>query len=188
MSAKQFARELSAKGWSENVIRRHYEGWEAAADAGLVPHAADLSFGEKIDLPTEGWAEFYPPRWAGDEQAELVATQARQDGAGASKAVDIAQNPKAMAAAIKASPAVAQAAAQALVEKGDVSHLGRATAQAAQNRQVEVNRKRREEGLPKQRSVSDPEADTRRRSGPGGVPDEKALSEALRQLVTYFPR
>lgn len=190
LSPTAFAKALNAKGWSRHIIERHFEAWENAAGEGVVPHAADLEFGEKVDVPTDGWNDWYPPQLDHQhEDAEAIQAQASLDGTGASKAVDIAKNTKAMAAAIKASPKVAEAAASALVDRGDVAALGRATAAAAQNRRVERNRERLAEGLSgKSRSVLDPK--------PTGVfPPEVAafmsvhgLSDALRALVTTFPQ
>ena len=59
-----FTKQLNAKGWSKNIITRHYEAWEAAAEDGLVPHAADLVYGERIEVPIDGMGRYYPPRWS----------------------------------------------------------------------------------------------------------------------------
>lgn len=119
LSPVRFAKALNggqgAKGWSENIVRRHFDAWEKAADAGVVPHAAELVYGESIDLPTEGWQEFYPPQWTKADNAEDIAAAAEEAGIGGSKVHDIAKNPKALAAAIKASPKAREAAAAALV-------------------------------------------------------------------------
>jgi len=191
LSPTAFAKGINAKGWSRHVIERYYDAWERAAAAGLVAPAADLMYGQKIDLPADGWSEFYPPRWDGDEEAEAVAAQAVSDGARiGSKAVDIAQNPKAMASAIKASPAARAAAAQALVDAGALETLSKATAAVAQNRQVERNRKRREEGMRPQPQVGAgiPSAVQPKDAGLAAFMSVKGLSEALRALVTTFPR
>ena len=192
LSFTAFAKALNAKGWSKDVINRHYEGWEAAADTGLVPHAADLTYGEKIDLPTEGWAEFYPPTMLSDhryqiDDKESILAEAEADGLGGSKAIDIAKNTKSMAAAIKGSPVVAAAAVQALVDKGDIETLSRATSAVAQNRQVERNRKRREEGLPKQHTVQSGPPVSLGDPGLAAFMSCKGLGDALRALVTTFP-
>lgn len=122
VSPHRFAKDLDAKGWSRNIILRHYDGWQAAAADGLVPRAEDLVPGKRIEVPTAGWAAYYPPpveadtRYTDVGDKDAIAAQALADGTGVSKAVDIAKNPKAMAAAIKASPTVAKAAAQALMQ------------------------------------------------------------------------
>lgn len=75
--------------------------------------------GALVPIPDEPW----PPttehdarhQWTPDREA--IEAQAREDGTGASKAVDIAKNTKAMAAAIKASPRVAEAAREALRDR-----------------------------------------------------------------------
>jgi hypothetical protein len=132
--------------------------------------------GRKVTLPDLDW----PPTRTGtdgysseDGAAKTVERIVEKHGA------------VALAAAVKSSPKVAEAAAQALVEKGDVAALSQATAAASRNRQVERNRARREEGLGKGRTVEDkPKAFT---------PDVmaflqvKGLSDALRSLVTTFP-
>jgi len=190
VSATAFAKDLNAKGWSRHVIERHYEGWQAAAAAGLVPDAADLAYGDKIDLPDESWSTFSPPVLNNQHtDAEAIQEQAALDGTGASKAVDIAKNPKAMAAAIKASPVVAAAAAQALVDKGDVKVLSRATAAAAQNAQVDRNRKRREAGLPRQATVQNqPTAQETMADSGLAFLTIKSLGNARRLLMDGFAK
>lgn len=45
-------------------VLRHLNAWEAAADAGLVPHAATLSPGTEIDIDADAlpaWTTFYHP-------------------------------------------------------------------------------------------------------------------------------
>jgi hypothetical protein len=61
LSAKALAKKLNAKGWSYWTIGQYYAAWERAADRGKVKHAADLSFGESIKLPVDGWQEIYSP-------------------------------------------------------------------------------------------------------------------------------
>lgn len=188
-SFTRFAKDLNAKGWSKTVVQRHYEAWEKAADAGLVTHAADLVYGEKIEVPTDNWATYYPPSeasWTDVEDADAIREQGVLEGAGTgAMAVKIAANPKSLTAAIKASPKVAKAAAQALVDAGDIETLSKATAAVAKNRQVDRNRKRATEGSKKSSSVQNP--------APQVSPEVKAfmsmhgLSDALRALVTTFP-
>lgn len=183
LSFTEIARALDARGWSRHVIERHFSAWEAAAEDGLVPYAADLIYGERVELPTDGWQKYYPPTNAVNED---IAAQAAKDGVGAQTANVIAKNPKAMATAIKADPKVAAAAAQAMIDNDDLSTLSAATAAVAKNRQVERNRKRLASGVGKGSTVQGPK--------PSLVsPDvaafmkHKGLADALRALVTTFP-
>lgn len=114
LSFTAFAKALDAKGWSKTIINRHFVAWEAAADAGIVPHADELAYGEAVEVPTDGWSEFYPPAWQSAENADDIAAAAAEAGIGGSKVHDIAKNPSALAAAIKASPKAREAAAAAL--------------------------------------------------------------------------
>lgn len=184
VSAKRFARDLDAKGWSENIVRRHFNAWEQAADAGLVPHADEMVYGIKVELPTDGWADFYPPVLTTQHaDADAIIAQAEADGTGPSKAVDIAKNPKAMAAAIIASPKVREAAAQAIVDAGDIDTLSRSTAKAAQNRVVERNRQRREDG----RAPKGKPAPLIGDAGADAFLAQNGLGLALTALVSTFP-
>lgn len=59
VSAEAFASRANTSG---DRVLRFYGAWEAAADAGHVPHAADLEPGQEIDLDAESlppWTEFY---------------------------------------------------------------------------------------------------------------------------------
>lgn len=105
--------KLSLRGLSSHhTVERYVEGWLAAHD-GIYPEP-----GETVELPSYDW----PPTTLLDqryqiEDKEAITAQAEADGTGAAKAVDIAKNTKAMAAAIKASPRVAAAAAEALRDR-----------------------------------------------------------------------
>lgn len=123
LSARAFAKKLNAKGWSDKIITRYYNAWESAADAGLVPHADDLVYGERIELPTENWNKWYPPATEGDDRYQIEDKDAIIAAGGGSKAVDIAKNTKAMATAIKASPKVAAVAAAALEDTLEADEL-----------------------------------------------------------------
>jgi hypothetical protein len=134
--------------------------------------------GRKVTLPDDGW----PPTRTGtdgynSEEGAAKTIQKIVEKHGAS----------ALATATKASPKVAEAAAQALIEKGDVAALSNATAKASKNRQVERNRQRREEGLPKSRSVLDPKQ-TPFQPDVAAFVSVQGLSTALRALVTTFPQ
>lgn len=119
VSAQQFGRDSST---SAPRILRYLAAWEKAAAAGHVPHAADLTPGEDVDLDVEAlpsWNEFYTGA-AGDfrihseERKQALIRQAEADGIGRGKVQEIAANNKAMAAAIKADPQTARAALEAL--------------------------------------------------------------------------
>jgi hypothetical protein len=201
LSFTAFAKALNAKGWSKDIINRHYEAWERAADAGLVDHADDLVFGERIEVPTEDWASYYPPPTEADDRYQIedkdeIMAAAAAEGLTGSKAVDIAKNTKSMAAAIKASPRVREAAAQALVDAEDVTTLANATAAASQNRRVKRRRERLADGMAaKGGSVEDhPRAGGTGTGGLGSDPvvgammSDRALSTALRAVNTDFPQ
>jgi hypothetical protein len=74
--------------------------------------------GGKVTLPTDPWptTALEDHRYNSVDDREAIIRAAEADGTGASKAVDIAKNKAALAAAIKGSPAVAAAAAQAVAE------------------------------------------------------------------------
>lgn len=110
--------QFAAKGLrglrSKDTVRLYAERWRDAIGDPPQP-------GQVLDLVDLDW----PPvptgigkSQSGESQtrAAAIQAQAQADGVGASKAVDIASNPKAMAAAIKADPATARAAADALAE------------------------------------------------------------------------
>lgn len=133
--------------------------------------------GKKVTLPDDEW----PPTRTG--------TDGYNSEEGAAKTIQKIvekHGAKALATAVKASPKVAEASAQALVEKGDVAALSNATAAASKNRQVERNRQRREEGMGKGRTVQgskpspfSPDVDA--------FINVQGLATALRALVTTFP-
>lgn len=59
VNATEFARRA---GTSNDRVIRHYAAWERAANAGLVPHAADLQPGGTVDLDVErlpSWGPIY---------------------------------------------------------------------------------------------------------------------------------
>lgn len=61
ISVIEFARR---SGVGEHRVAKHLDAWEKAADAGHVPHAADLEPGQEVTLPdqdTVGWSDFYSP-------------------------------------------------------------------------------------------------------------------------------
>jgi len=95
---------------SESTVTIYVQNW-LDAHGGKYPR-----LGRTVTLPTGEWPSttFDDPRTAGVADRDAIRAQAEADGTGAAKALDIAKNKRAMAAAIKGSPAVAQAALDAL--------------------------------------------------------------------------
>jgi hypothetical protein len=97
---------------SKDTVRRYVEAWNQSGLPRPVP-------GDTVELPN---IEFPSNQDAGrnvrDEgRKKAIRDQAKADGTGASKAINVASNPKAMAAAIKADPQTAKAAVEALSEE-----------------------------------------------------------------------
>ena len=117
VSARSFAEEA---GTGPARVLRYLTGWEKAAGTGTVPHAADLNPDSEPALDVETlpeWEDFYSSpvgRNVGDDRQGALRRQAKADGVGPSKVVDVASNPKAMASAIQADSAVAEVATEAL--------------------------------------------------------------------------
>lgn len=145
ISAREFAKRA---GMSDHkIVLRYLVAWDAAAKAGEVPPASELVPGQDIDLPdAELWTKYYPPTMpqVGTTVAEResIASQAQEDGLSPAQVVRVASNPRAIEAAIKSSPKVAEAAARALAS----TPKGRVTvAQASEAaRAAEVKPERRE--------------------------------------------
>lgn len=159
-------------GTKHDRVLRHLEAWDRFAKLAKLPLAAKL------------WPEDAVTLVITTEQAEVFEDK---DFALDEKNRGTRVTPTSVAAAVKANPQVAAAATQALVDKGDIRSLSRATAAVAQNRQVERNRTRVTEGLHKGRSVTD--------QRPSPVDQELSaflsmhgLPDALRALVTTFPQ
>jgi hypothetical protein len=97
---------------SKDTVRRYHDAWMSDDRERPTP-------GAKIELPDTPW----PPdskHGAGlkdqPERQEAIKRQAAIDGTGVTTASDIASNPKAMITAIKADPATARAAREAIEE------------------------------------------------------------------------
>jgi hypothetical protein len=116
VSAKEFA-EL-ARCSPERVLR-YYKAWDKAADDGLVPHVEILVPGEDIELPdAEVWLTYYVSRSsAASERGTAIAQAAEAEGIRPTKALEVAENPTALRAAILADPSTAQAARHALLDR-----------------------------------------------------------------------
>ena len=116
VSAKDFA-ELA--GCSPERVMRYYKAWDRAADDGLVPHFEILLPSEDIELPdAEVWSSYYVSRSsAASERGTAIAEAAEAEGIRPTKALEVAENPTALRAAILADPSTAQAARAALLDR-----------------------------------------------------------------------
>ncbi|MEU2736465.1 hypothetical protein ABZ656_13825 [Streptomyces sp. NPDC007095] len=116
VSAKEFA-ELA--GCSPERVMRYYKAWDRAADYGLVPHFEVLVPGQDIELPdAEAWQTYYVSRSsASSERGSAITEAAAAEGIRPTKALEVAENPTALRAAILADPSTAQAARTALLDR-----------------------------------------------------------------------
>lgn len=116
VSAKEFA-ELA--GCSPERVMRYYKAWDRAADDGLVPHFEVLVPGQDIELPdAEAWQTYYVSRSsASSERGSAITEAAAAEGIRPTKALEVAENPTALRAAILADPSTAQAARAALLDR-----------------------------------------------------------------------
>lgn len=115
VNATEFAR---MSGTTHDRVIRHLTAWERAAAEGVVAAADTISPSEWDDpdhLP-EGyeWGDFYDASAAAGqnvrdpERRERLETAATRRGVGRSKVLDVASNPRAVAAALDADPTFAQ--------------------------------------------------------------------------------
>jgi hypothetical protein len=96
-----------------HTIMRYRDAWY---EAGMPTP----EFGKMCDLPDLDWPPDLeaPGRNIGDQdRRDAITREAQSMGTGASKALDIASNPKAMAAAIRGDDKVAEAAETALLDR-----------------------------------------------------------------------
>lgn len=116
VSAKEFA-ELA--GCSPERVMRYYKAWDRAADDGLVQHFEVLVPGQDIELPdAEAWQTYYVSRSsATSERGSAITEAAAAEGIRPTKALEVAENPTALRAAILADPSTAQAARAALLDR-----------------------------------------------------------------------
>ncbi|MFJ9428152.1 hypothetical protein ACIRQY_00690 [Streptomyces sp. NPDC101490] len=116
VSAKAFA-ELA--GCSPERVMRHYRAWDMAADDGLVPQFEVLVPGEDIDLPdADVWLKYYASRnSASSVRGQAISAAAEAEGIRPTKALEVAENPTALRAAILADPGTAEAARGALLDR-----------------------------------------------------------------------
>ncbi|MDI3384890.1 hypothetical protein QIS99_01465 [Streptomyces sp. B-S-A8] len=116
VSAKRFG-ELA--GCSPERVLRFYRAWDAAADDGLVPQFEALEPGAEIDLPdADTWLSYYVSRnSATSARGTAITAAAEAEGIRPTKALEVAENPTALRAAILADPSTAQAARAALLDR-----------------------------------------------------------------------
>lgn len=116
VSAKEFA-ELA--GCSPDRVMRYYKAWDRAADDGLVPHFEALAPGQEVELPdADVWLGYYVSRnSATSERGTAISEAAEAEGIRPTKALEVAENPTALRAAILADPSTARAARQALLDR-----------------------------------------------------------------------
>lgn len=110
LGIKEFARLDIAGLTTFDTVARYRNAWASTGRPSAPGTEVDLDGlpAWPPDLANGGWAVKDPGR------RDAIREQAELDGVGASKALDVASNPKAMAAAIKADPKVAAAARDAL--------------------------------------------------------------------------
>ncbi|MEU6678616.1 hypothetical protein [Streptomyces sp. NPDC046925] len=118
VSAKEFS-ELA--GCSAERVMRYYKAWDKAADDGLVPHFEALAPGEDIELPdSDVWLTYYASRSSALTPRGTAITEAAEaEGIRPTKALEVAENPTALRAAILADPTTAEAARRALMDRLD---------------------------------------------------------------------
>jgi len=116
VSAKEFA-ELA--DCSPERVMRYYKAWDRAADDGLVPHFEELAPGQEVELPdADVWLTYYVSRSsATSERGTAISEAAEAEGIRPTKALEVAENPTALRAAILADPSTARAARQALLDR-----------------------------------------------------------------------
>ncbi|MDQ1033835.1 hypothetical protein QFZ75_000251 [Streptomyces sp. V3I8] len=116
VSAKGFA-ELA--GCSPERVMRYYKAWDKAADDGLVPYFEALAPGQEVELPdSDLWHSYYVSRSsAASERGTAITAAAEAEGIRPTKALEVAENPTALRAAILADPSTAQAARAALLDR-----------------------------------------------------------------------
>ncbi|MFG2343598.1 hypothetical protein [Streptomyces phaeochromogenes] len=116
ISAKEFA-ELA--GCSPERVMRYYKAWDKAADDGLVPLFEALAPGQDVELPdSDVWHSYYISRSsAASDRGTAIAAAAEAEGIRPTKALEVAENPTALRAAILADPSTAKAARAALLDR-----------------------------------------------------------------------
>ncbi|MFH8562267.1 hypothetical protein [Streptomyces sp. NPDC017988] len=116
ISAKEFA-ELA--GCSADRVMRYYKAWDKAADDGMVPHFEALAPGMDVELPdADVWLTYYTSRSSAlTPRGNAITEAAEAEGIRPTKALEVAENPTALRAAILADPGTAEAARKALMDR-----------------------------------------------------------------------
>ncbi|ELP70477.1 hypothetical protein ACKI1I_20270 [Streptomyces turgidiscabies] len=116
VSAKEFA---ALADCSPERVMRYYKAWDKAADDGVVPHFEALAPGAEVELPgADLWLTYYSARSsAGSERGAAISEAAEAEGIRPTKALEVAENPTALRAAIMADPSTARAARHALLDR-----------------------------------------------------------------------
>ncbi|MEU7016510.1 hypothetical protein [Streptomyces sp. NPDC046385] len=116
VSAKAFA-ELA--GCSPERVMRYYKAWDMAADDGLVPQFEALAPGQEVELPeADAWLSYYSSRSSATSvRGHAISAAAEAEGIKPTKALEVAENPTALRAAILADPGTAEAARGALLDR-----------------------------------------------------------------------
>ncbi|MDX3747089.1 hypothetical protein PV734_10855 [Streptomyces sp. AK08-02] len=116
ISAKEFA---ALADCSPERVMRYYKAWDKAADDGVVPHFEALAPGAEVELPgADLWLTYYSSRSsAGSERGAAISEAAEAEGIRPTKALEVAENPTALRAAIMADPSTARAARHALLDR-----------------------------------------------------------------------
>ncbi|MEV5611214.1 hypothetical protein [Streptomyces sp. NPDC052225] len=116
VSARRFA---ALAGCSADRVMRFYKAWDKAADDGLVPQFEALAPGDDIELPdADVWLSYYVSRSSATSVRGRAITEAAEaEGIRPTKALEVAENPTALRAAILADPGTAEAARKALMDR-----------------------------------------------------------------------
>ncbi|WP_282693451.1 hypothetical protein [Streptomyces sp. CC208A] len=116
VSARAFA---ALAGCSAERVMRYYKAWDMAADDGLVPQFEVLEPGADIELPdADVWLSYYASRSsASSVRGQAISAAAEAEGIRPTKALEVAENPTALRAAILADPGTAEAARGALLDR-----------------------------------------------------------------------
>jgi len=106
-------------GCSPERVMRYCRAWDKAADDGLVPYFEALVPGQDVELPdSDVWYSYYSSRSsAASERGTAITAAAVAEGIRPTKALEVAENPTALRAAILADPSTAQAARAALLDR-----------------------------------------------------------------------
>ncbi|MGY0022013.1 hypothetical protein ACVHNB_24030 [Streptomyces sp. YJ-C3] len=116
VSARRFA---ALAGCSADRVMRFYKAWDRAADDGLVPQFEALAPGVDVELPdADVWLSYYVSRSsASSVRGQAITEAAEAEGIRPTKALEVAENPTALRAAILADPGTAEAARKALMDR-----------------------------------------------------------------------